>query len=973
MIQNIYASKIYAHNPIIIWSLDYFVSTPTSYVDSYVDLAESYGGPGAPSYSEDRSEGAVFAEETSWHMATSENVADLKTTPGGAPFVYGTSNVQNVIDGNGLPGIVFAGHGFMHESGKHKNYTFEFWTKIFSSSVTEAKIFGPISSHDGLYIKGPFLALRIGNNVKSYQVGEFERPMLVNIVYTPTSVQLLVNGVKVLSVDIDVSELTFPSESNQDWVGFYAYSDIPVIQLQCVAIYPYVMSESISKLHFVYGQGVDTPDLRLEGLKNVPVLIDYGTSKSANNYKYPANARWQQGVQDNIIAEDTFLRSPAHIAPTYFSSGSTSFDTWKAYNLYEDSQTPGGSFIRMQPIITNTGSTRITEKTSLVLDSMKLSGNQIDGFYLNGKADVITDSTNGDVAIAIFNNENKYFKIKVKANKVSYYFNSSTALKEDTITSGGDFSTAVKISDLLEDQENLELDSFFANADNLRVYFGGDDLVSTFAGRIYSFGLLSSTDMQKSSISSLFDTVNGLYTSTTITTLNSLTGVYSVKPSRSFYNYDIKVGSSSYWADVVPLAILSKQTADGSDYDLSFVQLNIDYPEFSSTSSSVVRTYVRLLDITDDIMSSELSTVGVQSDKIISFTPEDRINRVRYEFVDGNLIELFGLYASASNFLLKIEIEIVNDDIVRQDLGIRYLSLASWLIEEDSVIGTKHGRDIIPFGTYPRFEIYRDTTPYMYLSKNSGIKMIGSSFSSDKGIRIPINPTNDDNYYLGGIQFAAKFAETVSGIENVHFMTITDFEGFTWRVFYNTSTRVIRVIDRDNDSISSLGKGNIYINGQEDVDNKLTTLEANVWNIISISFSNLLSFGSNGGYIDIIGPFTINYISEIQVPPISVAQSIEYREWKDVDGDEDVTWGAYDPEGTVGDSIWSDVSLIPGSNISLDKLDVNVPAFYDFFTGFPSLDSAIEIRDWNNMVGFTPNIWVFRKDISPSSNYYKPL
>jgi hypothetical protein len=325
-------------------------------------------------------------------------------------------------------------------------------------------------------------------------------------------------------------------------------------------------------------------------------------------------------------------------------------------NLYEDIQTLGGSFIRMQPIITNTGSTRITEKTSLVLDSMKLSGNQIDGFYLNGKADVITDSTNGDVAIAIFNNENKYFKIKVKANQVSYYFNSSTALKEDTITSGGDFSTAVKISDLLEDQENLELDSFFANADNLRVYFGGDDLVSTFAGRIYSFGLLSSTDMQKSSISSLFDTVNGLYTSTTITTLNSLTGVYSVKPSRSFYNYDIKVGSSSYWADVVPLAILSKQTADGSDYDLSFVQLNIDYPEFSSTSSSVVRTYVRLLDITDDIMSSELSTVGVQSDKIISFTPEDRINRVRYEFVDGNLIELFGLYASASNFLLKIEI-----------------------------------------------------------------------------------------------------------------------------------------------------------------------------------------------------------------------------------------------------------------------------------------------------------------------------
>jgi hypothetical protein len=66
--------------------------------------------------------------------------------------------------------------------------------------LTPFKIFGPISSDDGLYVEDGFLTLVIGNQFASHFVGEWFRPMLIHIRLIKDSASLLVNGEEVLSL-----------------------------------------------------------------------------------------------------------------------------------------------------------------------------------------------------------------------------------------------------------------------------------------------------------------------------------------------------------------------------------------------------------------------------------------------------------------------------------------------------------------------------------------------------------------------------------------------------------------------------------------------------------------------------------------------------------------------------------------------------------------------------------------------------
>ena len=128
----------------------------------------------------------------------------------------------------------------------------------------------------------------------------------------------MINGEQVF--DMPLLDLSLPNRLSdysreQDWIGFYAYDDVPVVEVDCVAIYSYLVPEVVAKRRFVYGQGVDFPENLNTGYNGKSVYVDYKFSNYSNNYIYPDMGRWKQGVLENINARNDYLETPSYGTP----------------------------------------------------------------------------------------------------------------------------------------------------------------------------------------------------------------------------------------------------------------------------------------------------------------------------------------------------------------------------------------------------------------------------------------------------------------------------------------------------------------------------------------------------------------------------------------------------------------------------------------------------------------------------------
>jgi hypothetical protein len=114
----------------------------------------------------------------------------------GIPMVFGSDNVTKIyksVNAN-VPSIAFDGHGFLNKKGIGKNYTVEFWLRMYTNSASPIRIFGPLTSTDGLYVEEEFLTIRIGRYSKYHFIGKWFRQMLFHLQYSEDSFNILING-----------------------------------------------------------------------------------------------------------------------------------------------------------------------------------------------------------------------------------------------------------------------------------------------------------------------------------------------------------------------------------------------------------------------------------------------------------------------------------------------------------------------------------------------------------------------------------------------------------------------------------------------------------------------------------------------------------------------------------------------------------------------------------------------------------
>lgn len=366
------------------------------------------------------------------------------------PMVYGASGVTILRPAtSSLPSLVVPGKGFLNESGRHKEYTVEFWAKINSSATTPKRIFGPIGSSDGLYVESGFLTFIIGKEFGSHFVGEWYRPMLIHIRVIRNSATVLINGEEVISLSISTDDLVLPeildnSGDEQDWLGFYAYTDVDPVELDCVAIYPYQVPTPVAKRRWVYGQGVISPEGIDSSYGGSSAFIDYSFADYTANYTYPDFASWNQGTFDNLVTAGTYISTPNYQLPTVFIGDETIQD------LYDDNQNiqaGQNKFITFRPT-TSWNSVHAYYN----FPNFNVLNEEVKAVYGVFSHDDVTSIN--QTLFKIYNKTNgNYFQVKQDDNELVYslYYNgASTSLYTySTISVNQIFAVGINIPDLV--------------------------------------------------------------------------------------------------------------------------------------------------------------------------------------------------------------------------------------------------------------------------------------------------------------------------------------------------------------------------------------------------------------------------------------------------------------------------------------------------------------------------------------------
>jgi hypothetical protein len=915
----------------------------------------------------------------------------LSAKNAGIPIVYGSSNVTTLLDNGDLPSLVIPGHGFLNESGRYKTYTFEMWLRVNGNTTTSTRIFGPISSRDGLYMDGPFLKFVIGSQEAYHYIGEWFRPILLHIRFSESLATVLVNGEEVFSIKL-IDSLTFPSKLNslgkdQDFLGLYSSSEIYPFDIDCIAIYPYLVQSDVAKRRYVYGQGVEFPENINTAYSGTSVFIDYPFANYANDYSYPKNGKWNQGILENLGIENNTLSTPNYALPNIvFNNRNTSDWSTAIKTLPPESD----KYVLMKP------NNSWSETDGYILfNNINILKENMSSVYGVFKITERPEELEKQVLMLLYDDVTKnYFSVSVGHSKISYdlYQNNiaQNIYESDLYAMNDQFIAGIDI-DRFSNYYGKDVSSFFGNRSSLKLYVGGTkEFSNTFTGKIYSINI--STERNLNKISYLFDergvpvdfenvfdlysgdvqydatgqsfydfgTENDLafwkyvidggdpYSFATTTVLNHTASYTMFVSSNEAGESVLDIAVDSYWEDYLPLSYFAKYVDDGNGnkkYDIDFIQFNIDYPapskftesvqegswtyqelknqfsypiqrDYSSldnhlftgfdtyndlknkstksytydTSNSIVRTFV----------SFQLLSAGANAPQdyftVTEPTPKDGIIlpgpnwlTTKYEVVDNVIIyPPSGIAFDKLAIVTHIDINVKG--ITDKNIMIRSLQYASQALSvtNTNIIGTRFGTNLKPYkkvGLYfdyknkNPFSIYKGSTPYLYLTKNSGIQVRGTYDPEiNRGISIPINESKAKDFKVIAMQMALRYDQDFfpySPTEIFEIQSNNSYIKFYMVATHPSGTRAkIYAVNLNTGTLET----NIafYLNGKIVKDPVITIKE---WSMLGISFPIVLDFGLKTGALRITGPLVVNTISHYKSTNLQEVQQTATRPW----------------------------------------------------------------------------------------------
>lgn len=826
-ILNRYADAILTDNPSAIWTFDDLDSvisaaTPVNLASTKsIALANMYG-VASNSY--------TSSLNPAYYISQSSSSGNLKVSNIGIPLVYGATQVSNVLENTlssvSYPSIIVPGFGLFNENGRSKKVALEFWIRAKAYSHYPRKIVGAIASSDGLYIDGPFIKLKINNNIASHYIGNHNRPLHIVINYSPTHSNVMVNGEQVISISYSANTISFPaqldgSSDSQDYIGFYAYSNIPVLQVDCVAFYPYLLSSEIAKLHFVKGQSVDSPELKQGKYLSTPVVFDYQMAKSSNNYTYPGLGRFENGIINNVSVQNNAILNPQYSLPSvvfeeprktlagWYDSQKTTANQSSTTSLADGDLVNDDVFFRINPSDQN--NEWDSEGYILFERFSEIIQKPIKAFYGVFETDALPANNQEQILFRLENNSNQYLECVLNddAGNIVYRFSypnetsQSNILTIKTLAEAVDanprtvgdetnyrFAVGINFDTLVEQQsDNDYLTSFLSNQSDLKLFIGGlSNFTKVFRGQIYKIGFSDSNNLK--AISSYF-TADGIADNSDVLSFNSHFATYTLFALNTFGVFELDIATAGSWEDYVPLSLFAKNVISNSNGDLEYrldqLQITLDYLENPTLTNAMIRSYVEFSEIATSVVSENQLTKSLQAyGGTYTVEPDsDWVNK-RYEIVNNSVVRLpTGGYGDIEDLGINVYLDFKIPGIIRNPIAIKSLQIGAYSLNYSAMrtpIGSKFGRDVFPytktatvvsgavtavsvaFNGKNSFRLHKQSTPYLYLTDSSGIQMVGTGFGDNtdckiekRGILIPLNEERQLSYQLSLIQMSVLF------------------------------------------------------------------------------------------------------------------------------------------------------------------------------------------------------------------------
>jgi hypothetical protein len=843
------------------------------------------------------------AEDSAYYISED----GLKCKNSGIPLVYGANGVTKLEPNMGAS-LIVPGKGFLNKKGQYNEYTVEFWARINANTSTPLKIFGPISSDNGLYAESGFLTLVIGDQFASHFVGEWSRPMLIHIRLIRNSASLLVNGEEVVTLSINTEALDLPNEldafgDNQDWLGFYAYTNIYPFELDCVAIYSYNVPVTVAKRRWVYGQGVISPEGINSAYGGTTAFIDYPFANYTANYNYPDFAKWDQGSFDNLATTQTSLRTPEYSLPEISIGTKTLQELYDDNKLIQDNESgpvTDNKFLSFRP-----NNSWNLVGSYINFPRLNLLSSQVDSFYgVFSSHNLVSE----EILVKIYNPLNSdYFAITKDADEIKYSlnYNGSTELlfTSDPIVSNVLFSVGFNIRTLINVFGN-NVPAFFGNQNILKMYVAGDESGEySFTGRLYSFGL--STALNFSKILDNFDS-SGIVLIDSGQELIDHTASYTLLPSEAYQKYFLDIGVAGYWQDYLPLSYFGQfvENAQGEKfYDLDFLQFNIGYPTTSElvedsgstemyydTTGAQIKSFVTFQYLVDgaNIPTEFVNQETPNQYKIIDLSEYENWKTTRFELLNNTIIYPVK-DVDFNKLAIVYTLEFDSRGVLTKPILLNRLQLASQVLNDNSSnpIGTRFGVDLVPYkknGIYfsykskNPFSIYKESTPYLYLTKNSGVEVRGKlDILENRGLSLPINKELSTSYRVSAMQLWTRYDQDTFPSTPTELFEI-NYSGGSIKFYLQANSSIgnrgkIFALNQNGVEYNGLS---FYLNGNLVREPVLSIKE---WSTIGISFLTPLSFNSYLGSINITGPAIFNNIAYYQANSLQEVESRTVRPW----------------------------------------------------------------------------------------------
>lgn len=880
------------------------------------------------------------------------------------PMVYGSSNLTKIIPNPvaGSPSLIVPGLGMMHDSGRYNTYTFETWIRIDSRTSLSRKILGPVFSDNGLYVDGPFLRLKAGSVTGSYFVGEWYRPMLVNIRLGLDAASLLINGEEVISFEFSTEEADYGN--NTDYVGgiwgFYAYEDVPIVEIDCPAIYSYSVPAIVAKRRFGFGQAVESPDGVNKSFGASTAFIDYSVADYTNNYHYPDMGDWSQGITENVITDNNTLATPEHELPDFVFQ-STNYDTWfaaqSAANPYcTFNGNPG--FIRFNDLSISDQSTKAA-------------------YIIFGVESFTTDE---QILFKIVNKiTGDFFAAKLVFDEVIYTLTSKGIEQQLDVKGGVVLNQPIFAGaafDALGNTFGADVQSFFSNSSQLLMFVAGDSSYENlFVGNIYKVGL--ATQRNLATISSYFSidedlgiVDGGLYNTATwlyvvdggtpssfnTDAVYSHIATYTLVASNDYGIFKIDIDSDSYWQDYVPLSYFSqfvKNELDQDFYDLDFIQFNINYPAIPKfllnsyiTENELVRTYVSFQLIAEGANKqlSSFSNIEPASENGVLNPTANQYQgswlNTAYEVVDGTIIYpprdiSFDDVAIVTHVVLKVRNGLSNKVEIKK---IQYASQAFNALSANP-IGTKFDVPVYPYQKYAAYfdyksrnphRIYKGSTPHLYLTRKTGIQKVGDYDPLiNRGFLVNVNNKQADEYRVIASQMFLYYDKDTFPSEQVKIFEIQSQYSYV-KVYMEplgSSRKRARIFAINANTGTTQDAIAFYINGKLVKD---PVINVNEWTTFGIRFAQPIVFDNVAGAIRFTGPLLVNSISYYESSSLQEVERQSVRLWDavEINGTDWQYW--LDLLNQYGETYqWGDVLVISSTQYAgIDPSDI-----YRAYTG----------------------------------------